>query len=165
MVYYTKQNEVEMIKLIKKTFAGIERNIAKVSDLQVHPTNVELYPEEYQTNKPGLQKELILHNKDNGYPNYEPIFICRETGTAWSGNSRVAECKKAGLEEVYVEYAEHIYNPDLPKSEQIKILESYNSRERRNVKDPVISVHSLSGSSYFLFVSLNHLLQFYNTIR
>tara|TARA_Y100001938_G_scaffold11638_1_gene14471 strand:- start:43 stop:1320 length:1278 start_codon:yes stop_codon:yes gene_type:complete len=142
MVYYTKQNEVKMIKIIKKTFAGIERNIAKVSDLQVHPTNVELYPEEYQTNKPGLQKELILHNKENGYPNYEPIFICRETGTAWSGNSRVDECKKAGIEEVYVEYAEHIYNPDLPKSEQIKILESYNSRERRNVKDPVISVHS-----------------------
>ena len=60
MVYYTKQNEVKMIKLIKKTFNNIERNIAKVIDLQIHPTNVEIYPEEYQTNKPDLQKELIL---------------------------------------------------------------------------------------------------------
>lgn len=130
------------IRIIEKVFGDIKRNIAYLKDLKTHPLNQKLYPEEYQSNKPGLRKELKEHYDEHDYPNYEPIIICPETGIIWSGNSRFLELIKEGIPFAYVEYSKWKYNPNEPESKQLKKLKSFNSDNRRNTKDPLVAVHT-----------------------
>jgi hypothetical protein len=69
---------------------------------------------------------------DGLIPNSESIKICPITGIIWSGHNRLDGCIEINAKEMKVEYADHIFNENIPPSEVVKILQDYNVSGKRN---------------------------------
>jgi hypothetical protein len=69
---------------------------------------------------------------DGLIPNSESIKICPITGIIWSGHNRLDGGIEINAKEMKVEYADHIFDENIPPSEVVKILQDYNVSGKRN---------------------------------
>jgi len=144
--YNLKTGAFELKNIVPKFI--IKDNLVSVKTLneKKHPLNKNFYKDSITNNK----EEKHINDLVNGTGendefsfkkrykdglwniNHEPIKVCPYTGTIWGGNSRAEGLEKVGALDGYTVYADHIYNKKIPESVQLKIIQDYNLKGKRN---------------------------------
>ncbi len=112
---------------------------AKVKDLNPHPLNVKLNPiEKNEEERKDLAKRFAEHFEQEGIPNHNPILICPETNTIWSGHNRYFTADEEGYDEVQIAYTTKKYDPNEPEEDQMYYLEQHNADGKRDEGKPSV---------------------------
>jgi len=113
--------------------------ISKLKDLKPHPLNPILNP--FKNNveeRKDLAKRFAEHaaSDPNGIPNHNPILICPETNTIWSGHNRYFTALENEYEEVHTAYASKVYDPNESEESQMIYIEQMNADGKRDESKP-----------------------------
>lgn len=139
---YNNTNQCWQLVEVEPNFK-INNGILPISILKTlkNPFNIKSYIS--LDEKSNVKSLVDGQNKDDTFsmkkriedgliPNSESIKVCPMTGKIWSGHNRLDGMIEVNAKEAKVEYADHIFDEEIPASEVIKTLQDYNVSGKRN---------------------------------